>query len=247
MPARALVAWSSGKDSAWALHEARRAGEVEIVGLLTTVTDPFARVAMHAVREELLESQAAALGLPCRKVRLPWPCPNEAYETLMAEALAAARGEGVTHVVFGDLFLADIRAYREAKLAGTGITPLFPLWGRDTVRLARDMIDGGLRATLTCVDPRALDRAFAGRPFDEALLAELPAGRGPVRRERRVPHLRLGRPDVRRPDPGGRRRGRAAGRLRVRGPRPRREVKIPKPRPPSRAGRVRRTRTFSAA
>ncbi len=172
---RALVAWSSGKDSAWALHELRRAGEVEAAGLLTTVTDPFARVSMHAVREELLDRQAAALGLPCRKVRIPWPCPNERYEREMARALAEARAEGITHAVFGDLFLQDIRAYREAQLAGTGIAPLFPLWGRDTARLAREMIEGGLRAVLTCVDPRRVSRALAGRAFDAALLAELPA------------------------------------------------------------------------
>jgi uncharacterized protein (TIGR00290 family) len=177
--AKALVSWSSGKDAAWALHAARRAGDVEVVGLLTTVNEGFSRVAMHAVREELLDRQAAALGLPCRKVRLPWPCPNDTYEARMAEALSAARADGVGHVIFGDLFLADIRAYREAKLAGTGITPSFPLWGRDTRALAREMIDGGLRARLTCVDPRVLDRAFAGRAFDTTLLAELPPGVDP--------------------------------------------------------------------
>ncbi len=176
---RALVAWSSGKDSAWALHELRRAGEVEVAGLLTTITDPFARVSMHAVREQLLDRQAAALGLPCRKVRIPWPCPNERYEREMGRALAEARADGITHAVFGDLFLQDIRAYREAQLAGTGVAPLFPLWGRDTARLAREMIDGGLRAVLTCVDPRHVSRALAGRAFDTALLAELPAGVDP--------------------------------------------------------------------
>jgi uncharacterized protein (TIGR00290 family) len=129
---------------------------------------------MHAVREALLDAQATALGLPCRKVMLPWPCSNDVYEREMAEALRAARAEGVTHVVFGDLFLQDIRAYREAKLAGTGISPLFPLWQRDTHALAREMIDGGLRATLTCVDPTKLDRGFAGRSFDRALLGDLP-------------------------------------------------------------------------
>jgi uncharacterized protein (TIGR00290 family) len=176
---KALVAWSSGKDSAWALHEIRRAGELEVVGLLTTVTAEFARVSMHAVREELLDLQAAALGLPCRKVRIPWPCPNETYEAEMASALAEARAAGVTRVVFGDLFLPDVRAYREAKLAGSGLDPVFPLWGRDTARLAREMLDGGLRATITCVDPRQLDGAFAGRDFDAAFLAELPAGVDP--------------------------------------------------------------------
>ncbi len=170
-----LLCWSSGKDSAWALHALRSAGEVEVVGLLTTVTETFGRVSMHAVREELLDAQAAAAGLPCRKVRIPWPCPNGRYEAEMAGAMAAARADGVTHVAFGDLFLEDVRAYREAKLAGSGIEPVFPLWGRDTSRLAREMLDRGLRATLTCVDPRVLDESFAGRPFDATLLAELPA------------------------------------------------------------------------
>ena len=181
MSARALVAWSSGKDSAWALHEVRRAADVDVVGLLTTVTDPFSRVAMHAVREELLDAQAAALRLPCRKVRLPWPCPNETYEARMAEALADARAAGVTHVVFGDLFLADIRAYREDRLRGSGIKPLFPLWeaGRDTAALARAMVAGGLRAIITCVDPRQLPEAYAGRLFDDELVATLPPGVDP--------------------------------------------------------------------
>ncbi len=178
-PPKALVAWSSGKDSAWALHEVRRAGEVEVVGLLTTVTSEFRRVSMHAVRETLLDRQAEALGLPCRKVRIPWPCVNEVYEREMERALAEAREDGVAFVVFGDLFLADVRAYRETKMAGSGIAPLFPLWERDTVRLARDMLAGGLRATLTCVDPKRLDRAFAGRAFDEALLEALPTGVDP--------------------------------------------------------------------
>ncbi len=173
--AKALVAWSSGKDSAWALHEVRRAGALDVVGLLTTVTSEFKRVSMHAVREELLDRQAASLGLPCRKVRIPWPCVNETYETEMARAMAEAREAGVTHVVFGDLFLEDVRAYRIEKLAGTGVEPVFPLWGRDTARLAREMIEGGLRATLTCVDPRRLDPSFAGRAFDGALLDALPA------------------------------------------------------------------------
>jgi uncharacterized protein (TIGR00290 family) len=171
---KAIVAWSSGKDSAWALHAVRRAGAVDVVGLLTTVTHAFGRVSMHAVREELLDRQAAALGLPCCKVRIPWPCPNHVYEAEMAAALAAAHAAGVAQVVFGDLFLADVRAYREAKLAGTGLAPAFPLWGRDTGGLAREMLDGGLAATLTCVDPRQVDRALAGRPFDLALLAALP-------------------------------------------------------------------------
>ena len=176
---KALVAWSSGKDSAWALHDVRRTGDVEVVGLLTTVTAEFGRVSMHAVREALLDRQAEALGLPCNKVRIPWPCPNERYEREMERALAQARAAGVSHVIFGDLFLADVRAYREAKMAGSGIEPLFPLWGRDTTQLARDMLAGGIQATLTCIDPRRLDRNFAGRSYDEALVAALPAGVDP--------------------------------------------------------------------
>jgi uncharacterized protein (TIGR00290 family) len=176
---KALVSWSSGKDCAWALHEVRRAGALDVVGLLTTVTSEFARVSMHAVREELLQLQAESLGLPCAKVRIPWPCPNERYEAEMGRAIAEARAAGVTHVVFGDLFLEDVRRYRVEKLAGTGIEPVFPLWGRDTARLAREMLDGGLRATVTCVDPRQLDASFAGREYDAALLADLPGGVDP--------------------------------------------------------------------
>src|SRR5512133_3378678 len=131
-PLKAWLAWSSGKDSAWALHELRRRAEVDVVGLLTTVTAEFGRVSMHAVRERLLDQQADAVGLPCRKVRIPSPCSNEAYEREMAAAIAAARVEGVTRVAFGDLFLADVRAYREAQLEGSGVEPLFPLWGRET-------------------------------------------------------------------------------------------------------------------
>lgn len=172
---KALVAWSTGKDSAWALHEVQRPGDVEVVGLLTTVTSEFQRVSMHAVRELLLDRQAEAVGLPCQKVRIPWPCPNDRYESEMARALAEARARGVSRVVFGDLFLADVRAYREAKMAGTGIEPLFPLWQRDTHQLAREMVKTGVRATLTCVDPKRLDRSFAGRVFDDVLLAALPA------------------------------------------------------------------------
>ena len=176
---RALVAWSSGKDAAWALHLVRQLGELEVVGLLTTLTDPFARVSMHAVREELLDRQAASLGLPCQKVRIPWPCPNQRYEEEMGHALTRARTEGVECIVFGDLFLADVRAYREAKLAGTGISPFFPLFGRDTAKLAREMIDGGLKAFLTCLDPRHLRAELAGRAYDKALLEELGPGVDP--------------------------------------------------------------------
>ncbi|MGD0123361.1 MAG: ATP-binding protein [Candidatus Limnocylindrales bacterium] len=172
---RALVAWSSGKDSAYALHEVRRAGDLEMVGLLTTVTHTFERVAMHGVREALLQAQAASIGLPLARVEIPYPCPNEVYEQAMAEALASAAARGVTHVVFGDLFLTDVRAYREAQLAPAGFTSVFPLWGRDTASLAREMIAAGLEARLVCVDPSRLDRSFAGRDFDAELLAALPA------------------------------------------------------------------------
>jgi len=176
---KALIAWSSGKDSAWALHEARRAGEFDIVGALTTVTDTFARVSMHGVREVILQAQLAAAGLPSIVVRIPYPCPNEAYETRMAEALAAAKANGISAIIFGDLFLEDIRAYRVAKLAGTGIEPLFPLWQRPTDQLARDMIAGGLETYLATVDLKKLSTSFAGRKFDQALLADFPPGIDP--------------------------------------------------------------------
>lgn len=170
-----LLSWSSGKDSAWTLHRLRQSAQHEIVGLVTTVNAAFDRVAMHGVRAELLEAQAAATELPLWRVDLPWPCPNTEYETRMRALVERAQAAGVTHMAFGDLFLEDVRAYRERMLAGTGIIPLFPLWGSDTARLARDMIAAGLRATLSCVDPRQLSPDFAGRAFDSALLAELPA------------------------------------------------------------------------
>jgi uncharacterized protein (TIGR00290 family) len=156
-----------------------RARGVEVTGLLTSVNSAARRVAMHGVREELVEAQAAAAGLPLVKAQLPWPCPNEAYEAAMSAAIARARSGGATHVAFGDLFLEDIRKYREEKLAGTGVEPLFPLWGRDTAELAREMTSAGLRAAVACVDPRQLDRRFAGRTFDEAFLSELPPGCDP--------------------------------------------------------------------
>jgi uncharacterized protein (TIGR00290 family) len=176
---KALIAWSSGKDSAWALHEARRAGDCEIVGALTTVTETFGRVSMHGVREDLLAAQLAAVGLPLLRVPIPFPCPNEAYEARMAAALAEAKAEGVTQVIFGDLFLEDVRRYREEKLAGTGVAPVFPLWGRPTAALAHEMIDAGVETYLVCVDLKQLAKDFAGRRFDRALLADLPAGADP--------------------------------------------------------------------
>ena len=171
---RCIASWSSGKDSAWMIHSLRARGHVEIGALLTTVNEAAQRVAMHAVRVELLHAQADALRVPLWPVPIPSPCSNEVYESAMREAVARALGEGFTHIAFGDLFLEDIRRYREERLAGSGLTPLFPLFGMDTAQLARNMIAGGLRARLTCVDPRALDRRFAGREFDDALLAELP-------------------------------------------------------------------------
>jgi uncharacterized protein (TIGR00290 family) len=177
--AKALIAWSSGKDSAWALHEVQRAGDYEVVGALTTVTDGFARVSMHGVREELLQAQLKAAGLAPIVVRIPYPCPNEIYEREMAAAVRAAKARGVTHIIFGDLFLQDIRAYREKQLAGTGIVPVFPLWLKPTERLAREMIAAGVEAHLAVVDLKKLPAALAGRRFDRDLLDELPAGADP--------------------------------------------------------------------
>ncbi len=161
------------------VHVLRQRGDVELGAVLTTVNETYRRVAMHAVRVELLQAQAEALGLPLWQVPIPSPCPNDVYERAMAEAVRRAVAEGFTHMAFGDLFLEDIRRYREERLAGTGLTPIFPLFGIDTTGLARTMVDGGLRARLTCVDPRAIDRRFAGREFDATLLDELPASVDP--------------------------------------------------------------------
>jgi uncharacterized protein (TIGR00290 family) len=174
-----LLSWSSGKDSAWLLHALRRGGDARVVGLLTTLHESGGRVAVHAVRERLLDAQARACGLPLVKVRLPDPCPNEEYERRLGDAVARARAEGVSGLAFGDLFLADIRAYRERICEGWGIEPLFPLFGADTRSLAEEMVAAGLRARLTCVDLAALPRDFAGRRFDAELLRELPAGVDP--------------------------------------------------------------------
>ena len=179
---KTIVSWSSGKDSAWLVHVIRQRGDVEIGALLTTINESAQRVAMHAVRVEVLQAQAAAIGAPLWMVPIPSPCSNDVYERAMAEAVARAVREGFTHAAFGDLFLEDIRRYREERLAGSGLTPLFPLFDRDpawTSRLAREMVGAGLRARITCVDPKALDAAFAGREFDAALLADLPASVDP--------------------------------------------------------------------
>ena len=176
---KALISWSSGKDSAFALHEVRRAGEFEVVGALTTVTETFGRVSIHGVRQEILLAQLETAGLPPHIVPIPYPCPNEIYEARMGEAVAGAARQGVTHIIFGDLYLADIRAYREQKLAGTGITPVFPLWERPTVALAHAMIASGMEAYLATVDLKKLPAEFAGRKFDAWLLADLPGGVDP--------------------------------------------------------------------
>jgi uncharacterized protein (TIGR00290 family) len=173
-PPKAYVSWSSGKDSAFALYEAQRSGVADVVGVLTTVNEAYGRVAMHGVREGVLDRQIAALGLPALKVMLPNPCSNEIYQERMARACARIKEQGVRHIVFGDLFLEDIRAYREQQLAAVGMTGIFPLWQRDTAVLARAMIESGIVAHLVCVDPRHLGREFAGRRFDTCLLDELP-------------------------------------------------------------------------
>ena len=171
-----LLSWSSGKDSAWALHLLRQQADVEIVGLLTTFNESAGRVAMHAVRRALVEMQADAAGLPLVSVMLPWPCSNSDYERLMGEAITSACAAGVTHIAFGDLFLEDVRDYRVRQLAGSGIEPLFPMWhpSGGTAALAREMVNAGLCAVLTCVDPAQLDSSFVGRTFDAELLSGLP-------------------------------------------------------------------------
>ena len=178
---RVLLSWSSGKDSAWTLHTLRQQADVELVGLLTTFNDAFDRVAMHAVRRPLAAAQAEAAALPLWSVPLPWPCSNEQYAALMSEAMARAVREGVTHVAFGDLYLDDVREYRVRQMKGTGIEPLFPVWSSaaETKALARRMQAAGIRAVITCVDPKQLDPSFVGREFDEALLADLPPSADP--------------------------------------------------------------------
>lgn len=170
---RAWLCWSSGKDSAWALYVLRQQDEVEVVGLLTVVSEAYGRVSMHGVREDLLVAQAEAAGVPLCRVPIPAPCPNETYEKAMHRAIEEASRQGVTRMIFGDLFLEDVRAYREAQLAGTGITPMFPLWQRPTAELAAEMIRAGLVAHVTCLDPTKVPRELAGEVFDERFLARL--------------------------------------------------------------------------
>jgi len=179
---KTLVSWSTGKDSAWLVHTLRRRGDVEIGALLTTINESAQRVAMHAVRVDVLRAQAESIGAPLWIVPIPSPCPNAVYETAMAEAVSRAVREGFTHAAFGDLFLDDIRRYREERLAGSGLTPLFPLFDSEpgwTARLAREMIAASVKARITCVNPKQLDARFAGREFDAALLDELPASVDP--------------------------------------------------------------------
>jgi uncharacterized protein (TIGR00290 family) len=179
MRKKTLLSWSSGKDSAWALHELRRRPELEIAGLMTTVNQLYQRIAIHAVRLELLQRQAEAVGLPLHIIELPCPCSNSQYETAMEKFIAESRQQRIECMAFGDLFLEDIKEYREAKLSGTGITPLFPLWKMPTEQLATDMILAGLRAVVTCLDPKQLPAGFAGREFNEEFLSSLPTGVDP--------------------------------------------------------------------
>ena len=175
-----LVSWSTGKDSAWTLHVLNQQSPGAAAALLTTTNEAFDRVAMHAVRRELLEAQARAAGLPLHVLPLPWPCSNAQYESIMSAAVAGFVADGFTHVAFGDLFLEDVRNYRITRLAGSGLEPLFPIWKTKTTKeLAEEMVSAGLQARLTCVDPRKLDRTFAGRVFDRSLLTDLPASVDP--------------------------------------------------------------------
>ena len=174
-----MLSWSSGKDSAWTLHVLRQQAVYDVVGLVTTINTSAARVAMHAVRTDLLTAQATVVGLPLWSVPIPSPCSNAQYEAAMQAVIERARSEGVAVFAFGDLFLQDIRAYREQQLAGSGLSPVFPLWLYPADRLARDMVAGGLRAYLTCVDPKQLPADFVGRAFDLVLLRDLPPGVDP--------------------------------------------------------------------
>ena len=176
---KVLLSWSSGKDSAWALHRLRQDPAIEVVGLFTTLNQAFERVAMHGVRKSLLARQAQCVGLPLMTIDLPWPCSNEEYGRIMTGFIGEVVARGIRHMAFGDLFLEDVRAYRERQLAGTGITPLFPLWGSDTTELAQQMMAAGLRARVCTLDPKTLDMSLGGHEFDEALLAALPTGVDP--------------------------------------------------------------------
>ncbi len=179
MKQKVLLSWSSGKDSAWTLHVLRQRDQVEVVGLLTTVNSHFQRVAMHGTRQALLNAQADAARLPLWEVPLPWPCSNEAYEAAMSAVCDSAVGQGISAIAFGDLFLADVRRYREDRLRNTGLEPLFPLWGRNTRELLEEMLDGGVRARIVCVDPSKFPSDFVGHDLSREILDSLPAGVDP--------------------------------------------------------------------
>lgn len=201
MRKRALLSWSSGKDSAWSLHKLRRDPQIDLAGLLTTFNSDSDRVAMHAVRRELVEAQAERIGLALWPVELPWPCSNAIYESCLLEACRRAISEGVTAVAFGDLFLEEIRAYRERQMQGTGLDPLFPVWQIPTAELARNLIAAGVKAKITCVDRAKLDASFAGREFDTALLNDLPAGIDPCGENGEFHTFVYDSPDFSRPIP----------------------------------------------
>jgi uncharacterized protein (TIGR00290 family) len=179
MSRKTLLSWSSGKDSAWALAQLHRDPEIDLQGLFCTVNSEFNRVAMHAVRTELLQSQAEQLGLPLKIIEIPYPCSNEQYEEIMTRFVDDAKGENIEQFAFGDLFLEDVRSYREGKLTGTGITPIFPIWGVPTGQLSREMAASGLRAVITCLDPKQLPEEFIGREYNEEFLNDLPDGVDP--------------------------------------------------------------------
>ena len=174
MQRRALMSWSSGKDSAWALYKLQQNPEIDLAGLFCTVNKEFGRVAMHGVRVELIQKQAKSIGLPLEIIEIPYPCSNAEYEKIMDRFVERAKDDNIEYFVFGDLFLEDVRNYREEKLNGSGIKPVFPVWGIPTDRLAREMIGGGLRALITCIDPKKTPKEFIGREFDEELLDSLP-------------------------------------------------------------------------
>jgi uncharacterized protein (TIGR00290 family) len=174
MKRRTLMSWSSGKDSAWALYKLQQEPEIDVVGLFCTVNKEFNRVAMHAVRIELLQRQAMSIGLPLEIIEIPYPCSNDTYEEIMDIFVEKANKANIEHFAFGDLFLEDVRNYREDKLKGTGITPIFPLWNIPTDKLSREMIDSGLRAVITCIDPKQIPKEFVGKEFDESFLDSLP-------------------------------------------------------------------------
>jgi len=179
MPKRTLVSWSSGKDSAWALHMLRTQSDYEVTGLVTTVNETYQRVAMHAVRMELLRQQARAAGLELHVINIPHACSNEQYESVMNNFIQEARLMGIEYMAFGDLFLEGVRKYREEKLKDSGITPVFPLWQKPTSQLINDMLSNRVRAYISCVDPRCLPSTFAGRELDRALLDDLPDAADP--------------------------------------------------------------------